>query len=83
MLEKFQFDDFISRLQATKLCASCDKDTCTDILTDQFNKVITGLPDEMAPVKEVTLYERQHQPYFDEDWHTARREAHRFEKSSK
>ena len=47
-----------------ELCAPCDKDACADILTDQLNKVIIGLLDEVAPVKEVTLRECHCQPYF-------------------
>ena len=60
-----KFVDFISRLQTRELCTPCDKDACTDNLMNQFNKVITGLLDKMAPVKEVTLHEHHRQPYFD------------------
>ena len=51
----FKFDDFINRLQETELCAPCATDASVDFLLNQFNNVITGLLDQMASVKEVTL----------------------------
>ena len=76
----FKFEDFINRLHETELCAPCATDAGVDFLSNPFNNVITGLLDQMAPVKEVTLRVRRRQPFFDDDCHSARKQARRLEK---
>ena len=78
--KNFNLDEFKKELLNSELCTRTDHDAdiepeSVDKLVKKYNTIVTSLLDKAAPVANLTIRERYHQPWFDSESRATRCEV--------
>ena len=75
-LHKLDIDNFKQSIVASELMSpSRDESLC-----EEYNAILTGILDQLAPIKTRTIKERPNAPWFSEDLHAAKLQKRKYER---
>ena len=81
--KNFNIDKFLDDIRNSDLCCGDIGEPSETELNRRvacFDSVISGLLDKHAPMRDFTVRERGHQPWFDDESRSTRREVQRLER---
>ena len=75
----FDFELFVRQLEQSELCHPPQPTIGADGLAERFNIVIMDILDRLTPARTITVKERNHRPWLDEEVRVSRRSARHLE----